>query len=568
MRNRLTKLLPIPLVIAALGCGGPEEWDDTGTDQEETRSEWTALGQIYIDPSLPEPNTGENGSSTKPFNSWNDVTFKAGYIYRQKRGTTFYGTISIPSGLGTSSSKKIGLDAYGSGNRPRIIARKIVKGPWSGPNSNGVYVYKSVDRVGTFWATNDVNSNVLGSEVPFAGINVTNPSTGKWSRVDSRSVYYKPGNGMPTPGKSGARFYQNIHGNGKWTCVEVWSDYVEVRNFQFSGAPHHGLHLYGAYNDAYDILSDYHGNLADAPSGTKGGIGNGIQFSGRDSNGYRLESAYNEDNGLSIERISGDNKPKNIRIYYSRFHHNKDAGATIRGSDGVSSSDDVSHGEYIGCIIEYNGLKGVYSKHGVKIFSGRGLLTRNVIRFNGGAGIRFINGAGSSAVMTIENNLIYGNNVLGGVDDRDDAGIVYQDYAKIVLSNNTIVNKQAAVRLYYSNKTALVATNNIFKSTSGTALVFASDPGSMSGTVFRKNIIVGPSKVKVGSSYLDLNAWNNKSYTYDELGVDPQFVDEASGNFRLKSGSPAINAGVSNGITVDLTGKTRTGLPDIGAYEY
>lgn len=39
-------------------------------------------------------------------------------------------------------------------------------------------------------------------------------------------------------------------------------------------------------------------------------------------------------------------------------------------------------------------------------------------------------------------------------------------------------------------------------------------------------------------------------------------------NFRLKEGSPAINAGVSSSINIDLDGKPRpVGLPDLGCYE-
>ena len=39
-------------------------------------------------------------------------------------------------------------------------------------------------------------------------------------------------------------------------------------------------------------------------------------------------------------------------------------------------------------------------------------------------------------------------------------------------------------------------------------------------------------------------------------------------NYRLRPGSPAINAGVNVGLTTDFAGKPTRGLPDIGAYEY
>jgi hypothetical protein len=60
----------------------------------------------------------------------------------------------------------------------------------------------------------------------------------------------------------------------------------------------------------------------------------------------------------------------------------------------------------------------------------------------------------------------------------------------------------------------------------------------------------------------------------EEQGVNPQFVDYENGDYRLKAGSPCINAG-TNGVwvarAVDLDGQRRVwpagGRVDIGAYE-
>jgi len=50
---------------------------------------------------------------------------------------------------------------------------------------------------------------------------------------------------------------------------------------------------------------------------------------------------------------------------------------------------------------------------------------------------------------------------------------------------------------------------------------------------------------------------------FDSINVSRRFF-----NFRLKEGSPGVNAGVNAGISIDLDGASRpVGLPDLGAYE-
>ncbi len=50
---------------------------------------------------------------------------------------------------------------------------------------------------------------------------------------------------------------------------------------------------------------------------------------------------------------------------------------------------------------------------------------------------------------------------------------------------------------------------------------------------------------------------------------DPKFISNYSQDYNLQESSPAIDAGWNGlGITTDLLGRTRNGVPDIGAYEY
>jgi len=68
-----------------------------------------------------------------------------------------------------------------------------------------------------------------------------------------------------------------------------------------------------------------------------------------------------------------------------------------------------------------------------------------------------------------------------------------------------------------------------------------------------------------------LATWNALTGVGTDLNSDPLFVSTSTPDFRLRSGSRAINAGVSVGLSSDYAGNTVPylgGNVDIGAYEY
>jgi uncharacterized repeat protein (TIGR02543 family) len=70
---------------------------------------------IYIDPTA---GSGGDGSYGNPYDSWNDVTWEAGKIYLQKRGTEYNATIDV--GASGTSDNWITIGAYGTGDKPKI----------------------------------------------------------------------------------------------------------------------------------------------------------------------------------------------------------------------------------------------------------------------------------------------------------------------------------------------------------------------------------------------------------------------------------------------------------------
>ena len=138
-------------------------------------------------------------------------------------------------------------------------------------------------------------------------------------------------------------------------------------------------------------------------------------------------------------------------------------------------------------------------------------------------------------------------------------------------------------------------SNNVFigNSSSATNMWGIGLPriGKATNIKVRNNIVqgfyYGPTYASGGTGisidYLSIenNIFNNNGYNnlprYSEISPthnttqnnytgNPMFV--SSTDFQLKSGSPAINAGLDVGLTSDYIGNALVGLPDIGAYEF
>jgi hypothetical protein len=161
-----------------------------------------------------------------------------------------------------------------------------------------------------------------------------------------------------------------------------------------------------------------------------------------------------------------------------------------------------------------------------------------------------------SSSPTITNSTFTNNNAKtwGG-------GMVNIFYSSPTITNSNFANNYAnrdgggMFNYYYSSPTI---TNSIIWDNGSNEV--AND--SSSTPTFKNSIIKGS-----GGSI----AWNTIYGTDNgaNLDIDPLFVDAANGDFNLQCSSPAINNGILAGApTKDMTGFTRVGNPDMGAYEY
>jgi hypothetical protein len=150
--------------------------------------------------------------------------------------------------------------------------------------------------------------------------------------------------------------------------------------------------------------------------------------------------------------------------------------------------------------------------------------------YNGGGMYNFFNSSPSISNTTFQGN--FASNDGGGLYNSGSTSNIVNS---IFWENmpNSVTNS-----FYNENGSSLTISHSLIPEADSTALSNNSNGGisSISNMVYNQN---------------------------------PQFVEVANSFLQLKCYSPAINAGTASGApTDDITGFTRVGLPDMGAYEY
>lgn len=263
------------------------------------------------------------------------------------------------------------------------------------------------------------------------------------------------------------------------------------------------------------------------------------------------------------------NLSSNVNISNSNFENNEAAwgGAiSIHVSSGFTGNHNISNTTFISNLGTSGGgaiINGDEGDEGTALVNCLKCEFIDNISFdgstNGRGGAYFSEEIGYDAYF--ENCLFDGNQALGTSDWGGGALLIYQGIATIV--NSTIVKSVSATDggafSVYSPNGALIVRNSIMWNNSA-----ANEPTVYNGE--GGSALLEYSFIQDSACPPDVTCGAGMIYN-----MDPLFVNEIGGNYRLEACSPAVDAGTTTGAPVeDLDENPRpvnAGI-DMGAYEY
>lgn len=179
-------------------------------------------------------------------------------------------------------------------------------------------------------------------------------------------------------------------------------------------------------------------------------------------------------------------------------------------------------------------------------------------------GNTFKNNLGSGVTALYGSTILVANNIFNNNDAYGAAGSFTANFRVI---NNTMYGNGFGV--WSASANGVLAKNNIITNSSFAAIGHnGSTNVSYDFNLFHNNSKIGNIGGTAGTFY-NLTDWQTLNFDASSFTGDPALRDISNDNFHIKATSVAIDAGldVSNFITTDFDGETRSGSYDIGADE-
>ena len=240
----------------------------------------------------------------------------------------------------------------------------------------------------------------------------------------------------------------------------------------------------------------------------------------------------------------------------SKAHHIRIINSEVKNARNQGILANGLHLEFINLDVHHNGWND--QTHGIYFSkNNNGLIEGCTIHDNFSFGVHFWSSGRDNNNNIVRNNVTYGNGASGiligsGVDNIAYNNIVYGNGVNFGSSGLRVGSGGPQRNVVYNN--------TVFGNPKGLEIRQGTD------TIVRNNIIY--SNGSASANYIDNGTGTIAS---NNLTVDPKFVDAPNLDFRLRSDSPAIDAGMSiSAVTDDFAGVLRPqgGGYDIGAYEF
>ncbi len=262
-----------------------------------------------------------------------------------------------------------------------------------------------------------------------------------------------------------------------------------------------------------------------------------------------------------VERITVDGAGvvyDAVKLNGTSHHIRFQNGAIYNGTrQGVNIQDSAYGHELVNMNIDGNGSSAM--DHGVYIATRDNLIDGSRIHGSSGYGVHVYNeGCACANGNVVRNNRIYANGLRA-----QGYGLVLGSGTANLAYNNLIYGNRGGVQVAHGvpNGTR-VLNNTIYDSGSWGGLIVQAEAVA---TQVKNNIIYRSQGEALA------NSGSGTELTSNLVGVDPQFVDTASGDFSVRAGSAAVDRGVTVAeVGTDFNRARRpTGAAyDIGAFEF